>query len=155
MRSFDRRVVAILMFLGMAGCNPPLPALVGTSPPTVPRVVKVVTGTLSPLPVEKLSLVRITAEAAAKVVLDHERETGWPDLDVAWKDGGCVLLAWFERQPMSHMPVPPDPSAVYVVRLIGEQDASRVTWVMVEATSGELGAAFGGPGAGDGCVKAP
>jgi hypothetical protein len=110
------------------------------------------TGTLSPLPVEKLALVRIPPEAAANVVLDHERETGWPDPDVTWKEGGCVLLAWFERQPMSRMPVPPEPSAVYVVRLVGQEDASRVTWMMVEASTGELGASFGGPAAGDWCA---
>ena len=64
-----------------------------------------------------------------------------------------MLVAWYERHPMSRAPVPPDPSAVYLVRLVDERDGSRVTWVMVEATTGELGAAFGGPATRDVCPK--
>lgn len=75
-------------------------------------------------------------------MLAHERETGWPDNDVVWRDGGCVLVAWFEGHPMSRAPDPGPPSAVYLVRLIDNR-ATRVTWVIVDATTGDLGAAIG------------
>jgi hypothetical protein len=45
---------------------------------------------------------------------------------------------------MSFAPDPGPPSAVYVVRLM-HGGGSRVTWVMVDATSGELGAVIGDP----------
>jgi hypothetical protein len=106
-------------------------------------------GTLSPLTAEHLPLVAVTADAAAGTVLAHERDIGWPDLDVAWTDGGCVLLAWYERHPMSRAPNPDPPSAVYVVRLVDERDAARETWVMVEASTGELGSVFGGAWSSD------
>lgn len=100
-------------------------------------------GTLSRLPADKVALVRITPDAAAATVLTHERETGWPDEDIDWEDGQCVIVAWLERHPMSFAPDPGPPSAMYLVRLVA--DGSRVTWVMVDATSGELGAAIGDP----------
>lgn len=98
-------------------------------------------GTLGQLPPDKVLLVRVTPEAAATTVLQHERETGWPDLEIDWEDGHCVLVAWLERHPMSRAP-DPAPSAVYVVRLV-DSGGSRVTWVMVDATTGELDAAIG------------
>jgi len=101
-------------------------------------------GTLSQLPLDKVSLVRVTPDAAATTVHTHERETGWPDLDIDWEDGQCVLVAWLERHPMSRAPDPGPPSVVYLVRLM-DSAGSRVTWVMVDATSGELGAAIGDP----------
>jgi len=50
---------------------------------------------------------------------------------------------------MSFSPVPPPPSAVYVVRLVGELDATNEVWVMVEATTGEIRSAFGGLSSSD------
>jgi hypothetical protein len=116
---------------------------------SLPRNVETGVGTLGPLPAERLPLVRITAAAAANTVLAHEHETGWPDLDIAWKDGGCMFVAWYVRHPMSMAPVPPPPSPVYVVRLVGVADALQETWVIVDATTGELGAAGGGPSESD------
>jgi hypothetical protein len=108
---------------------------------------------LSVLPPDKAWLVRVSPAGAATTVLMHERATGWPDLDIEWKDGRCVLLAWLERHPMSRAPDPGPPSAVYLVRLV-DGGGSRETWVMVDATSGELGSAIGDPlkGACDGLL---
>jgi hypothetical protein len=102
-------------------------------------------GTLRALLPDQLLLVRVTAADASRTVLDHEKHTGWPDLDIPWRDGGCVFVAWYVRRPMSMAPNPPSPSPVYLVRLVGEVDASKETWVLVDATTGELGAAFSGP----------
>jgi hypothetical protein len=46
---------------------------------------------------------------------------------------------------MSYAPDPPPPSAVYLVRLVDAVNDPREIWVMVEASTGQLGAAFGGP----------
>lgn len=106
-------------------------------------------GTLRPLLPDQLSLVRVTAAAAAHTVLANKEATGWPEVDIAWQDGGCVLLAWYVRHPMSYAPNPPPPSAVFVVRLVSKVDRSRQTWVIVDATTGELGAAGSGPSNSD------
>lgn len=105
--------------------------------------VEIGNGTLSQIPPDKISLVRITAEAAAVAVLNHEHETGWPDLDIDWTDGHCVLLAWLERHPMSFDP-DPGSSAVYMVRLI-DGSRSRVNWVLVDASTGEVSTSIGAP----------
>jgi hypothetical protein len=138
-----RRLVATLFLAGLVGgCHSGVPG-------SLTHAVNIGTGTLGPMPADKVPLVRLTAAEAQATVLAHERETGWPDPGIAWKGGGCVLLAWYERRPMSMAPVPPPPSAVYVVRVVSELDATKELWVMVEATTGELGAAFGGPSSSD------
>ena len=138
-----RRLVATLFLAGLlGGCHS---GVLGS----LSRVVEIGVGTLGPLPADKIPLVRLSAAEANATVLARERETGWPDLDIAWKGGGCVLLAWYERRPMSFSPVPPPPSAVYVVRLVGELDATNEVWVMVEATTGEIRSAFGGLSSSD------
>ena len=106
-------------------------------------------GTLRPLLPDQLPLVRITEAAAARTVLDTKEATGWPDHDIAWQDGGCVLLAWYVRHPMSYAPNPPPPSAVFVVRLVNKVDRSQQTWVMVDATTGEVRSAGSGPSSSD------
>jgi hypothetical protein len=116
---------------------------------SLPRKVETAAGSLLPLLADQLPLVRITSADALGAVLAREQQTGWPDLDIAFKSGGCVLVAWYVRHPMSMAPSPPAPSPVYVVRLVGEGDPSQETWVMVDATTGEEGAAFGGPSISD------
>jgi hypothetical protein len=95
-------------------------------------------GNVGPLPAG--ILVQSTAVDASRTVLTHERETGWPDENIVWQDGGCVLVAWFERYPMSRDPNPPPPYPVYLVKLAS---GASTTWVMVDARTGELGAAIG------------
>lgn len=126
--------VFMLVFL-LAGC---------LNSNTLSQSVHLGNGTLSPLPADKVSLVRVTAVAAATTVLAQERETGWPDDDIAWRDGGCVLTAWFQPEPMSFNPHPGPPYAVYLVRLVDLAATGRVRWVMVNAETGELGGALGG-----------
>jgi hypothetical protein len=111
---------------------------------TIGRSIETLTATLSPLPPEKLALVRTTETDARLTVLEHERATGWPDEEVDYRDGGCVLLAWFEGHPMSYAPNPPPPSAVYIVRLTDEANVEPDIWVIVDATTGELSSTFGG-----------
>lgn len=55
--------------------------------------VEIVNGSLGPIPADKVGLIRTSGTDAAKTVLENERETGWPDLNIAWQDGGCVRLA--------------------------------------------------------------
>jgi hypothetical protein len=166
------RVVAVVLVAGFfAGCQPvPSSPPVQGSPSTAPSTTSEASppapvqtpvagsisanaetgvGTLSPLLPDQLPLVRITAQVATKTVLTNKQETGWPDLDIAWKDGGCTLLAWYVRHPMSYAPNPPPPSAVYLVQLVDQIDASRSTWVMVDATTGELGSAGYGASSSD------
>src|SRR5215213_401534 len=112
--------------------------------PTLKGEVVLLNGTVEPLPPDKASLVRVTADVAASTVLTKERDTGWPDPDIAWQSGGCVLVGWFEGRPMSYSPDPGPPSAVYLVRLANSLTRD-VTWVMVDATTGELRSAIGNP----------
>jgi pimeloyl-ACP methyl ester carboxylesterase len=124
-----------LLVLVLAGC---------LNSNTLSQSVHLVNGTLSPLPPDKVALVRVSEGAAASTVLAQERETGWPDEDIAWRDGGCVLIAWFQPEPMSFNPDPGPPYAVYLVRLVDLAATGRVTWVMVNAETGELDAALSG-----------
>jgi hypothetical protein len=100
-------------------------------------------GTLGPVPADQVFQIRSTAADAAKTVLGNERETGWPDPDIAWQDGGCVRLRWYEPRPMSFSPDPGPPYSVYLVRLVDQTGAAGISWVMVDARTGELGAAIG------------
>ena len=111
-----------------------------TSPSLLPWRVEIGGGNVGPLPAEMRGLVQTTALDASRTVLAHERETGWPDDEIAWGDGGCVLIARFEQYPMSRAPNPPPPYPVYLVRLASELAS---TWVMVDARNGELGASIG------------
>jgi hypothetical protein len=106
-------------------------------------------GTLRPLLPDELPLVRITAAAAARTVLANKAATGWPDQDIAWQDGGCVLLAWYVPHAASYAPNPGPPSAVFEVRLVSKADRSQQTWVMIDATTGELDSAGYGPPSSD------
>ena len=90
-------------------------------------------------------LVLTTGADAAETVLEHERKTGWPDPDIAWQDGRCVRLAWYEKRPMSFFPEPGPPYPVYLVRLVDQIGTAGVTWVMVDARTGEIGSATGAP----------
>ena len=99
-------------------------------------------GALGPLPPDKVLQVRTTLAEASDTVLKNERETGWPDPDIAWQDGGCVLIALYEPQAMSFAPDPGPPYPVYIVRLV-DLPARTATWVMVDARTGELGADIG------------
>jgi hypothetical protein len=103
------------------------------------------TGTLGPVPADRMFLVRATSADAAHTVLAHERETGWPDPDIAWQDGRCVRLAWYEPRPMSFSPDPGPPYPVYLVWLVDQAGTAGVMWVMVDGRTGELGAAIGDP----------
>jgi hypothetical protein len=107
---------------------------------TLPRRVEIGGGNVGPLPPAKQSLVQTTAVDASRTVISHERETGWPDESIAWEDGGCVLVAWYEEYPMSFAPDPPPPYPVYLVRL---RSGSASAWVMVDARTGELDAYIG------------
>jgi hypothetical protein len=111
--------------------------------PQLHHEVEIGIGTVRPLPPDKSALVRTTAEAAAMTVLTNEFETGWPDDEIAWMDGKCVLLGWLERYPMSFDPRPA-PSAVFMVRLVDGAQA-RATWVLVDATTGEESTSIGNP----------
>jgi hypothetical protein len=109
------------------------------------------------LPDDKVLLVRVTPEVARATVLASQRDSGSPADVASLRDGDCVFVAWLQDYPMSMAPVPPPPSAVYLVRLIPTA-ASRgsETWVMVDATTGELGSATGMPNLGSQCeVGAP
>lgn len=110
----------------------PVTALLG-------RRIEIGRGNIGPLPVEMWAIFNITSADASRTVLAHERETGWPD-DIAWSDGGCVLVARFETYPMSRAPNPPPPYPVYLVRLAS---GAASAWVMVDARTGELGAFIG------------
>lgn len=101
------------------------------------------------MPPDKIALVRTTPEAATNTVLKNELETGWPDPEIAWVDGKCVLLGWLERYPMSFSPHPA-PSAVFMVRLVDAGHA-RFTWVLVDATTGEESTSLGNPFGGASC----
>lgn len=107
---------------------------------SLPRQVEIGVGNLGPLPAGMGGLVQTTASEASRTVLDHERETGWPDEKFAWRDGGCVLVARFERYPMSRDPNPGLPYPVYLVRLASNTASA---WVMVDVRTGELGAYIG------------
>lgn len=135
MRSPSRRLVGLVIAANLvAGCQ---------ATPQLRDNVDTGLGTLWPLPPDKASLVRITADAALWTVLNNEAETGWPDVEIDWADGRCVLLAWLERRPMSFDPNPGS-SAVYMVRLI-DAGHTRVNWVLVDATTGEERTAIGDP----------
>jgi hypothetical protein len=109
-------------------------------------------GTVSPLPAEKLPLVRITAEVARDAVLAMLRDTGWPADATALHDGDCVFLGWLEQYPMSMAPIPPPPSAVYLVRLVPPEGSGVPdTWVMVDATTSEVRSALGMQDLGSEC----
>jgi hypothetical protein len=103
------------------------------------------TGTLGPLSLDKVALVQITQEEAARTVLAHEQDTGWPDPDIAWQDAGCVRIAWFEPHPMSFNPDPGPAYPVYLVRLVDPAAAGNTLWVMVDAQTGAIRSAFGAP----------
>lgn len=111
-------------------------------------------GVLHPLPLEKTPEVKTAANVAKATVLEHERATGWPDGDIDWQDGGCVVVGLFEPLPMSMAPDPGPPYPVYLVRL-ADAASARETWVMVDARTGEIGASVDGaalvcPGGGAG-----
>lgn len=114
---------------------------------SLPHTIQFMTDRFEPLPADKLPLVRITAKVAAGNVLAYERETGWPDFEIAWRNGDCTFVAWYVPGPMSMAPVPPPPSAVYLVRLVADDAWAtgelQVTWVMVDATTGDVRSAFG------------
>jgi hypothetical protein len=131
-----------LLLLLLAGCVPPN---------SLTEKVEIVTGSLGPVPADKVGLVRISDAEATKTVLDNERETGWPDPDIAWQDGRCARLAWFEPHAMSYDPDPGPPYPVYLVRLVDPTGAA-ITWVMVNARTGDLGASIGDP-LKSGCVS--
>jgi hypothetical protein len=153
-------VAATFLLVELLAACQPAPALSPNegSPPAVlrspvagslPKKVETAAGTLLPLLADQVPLVRITSADALDTVLVHEQQTGWPDLDIAWKSGGCAFVAWRVQHPMSMAPDPPAPSPVDVIRLVGEVDPSQETWVMVDATTGEEGPAFGGPSMAD------
>lgn len=131
-------VAALLASTLVAGC-------LGAN--SVQRRVEIGLGNLGPMPAHLWAHVQTTARDAVLIVLASEQETGWPDHDIAWRDGGCVLVARFETYPMSRAPDPPPPYPVYLVRLATETASA---WVMVDARSGELGG-FIGDHAGLGC----
>src|SRR5919112_616145 len=97
-----RRSTALALVAGyvVAGC---------LSSNTLPRQVEIGNGNLRPLPADKAALVQTTPIAASQTALAHERETGWPDENIAWDDAGCVLIASYEMYPMSRAPNPPPP----------------------------------------------
>ena len=121
--SVDWRLILGLAVV-LSGCN-------GT--PTLATTVSIGAGTLGPIPDGERSLVRTRAAAALQTVVEHERETGWPDDNIAWLAGGCVLVGWYEQYPMSFDPFP-EPYPVYAVRLV---NGASTTWVLVDARSGE------------------
>lgn len=124
-----------------------------TSPPgSLPYRVNIGNGTVSPLQADKLPLVRITAEVARDAVLALQRDSGWPADMTLLRDGHCVFLGWLEQYPMSMAPVPPPPSAVYLVRLVStEGPGVPDTWVMVDATTSEVRSALGVQNLGSEC----
>lgn len=130
-----------------SGAPSPSPAaspLVGSITETA-----VVGGVLGPFPAEEAARIAVTATDALNTVLTAKRERGWPDADIAWKDGGCVLLAWYQPTPMSYNPEPGPPYGLYLVRLVDPVNATMGTWVTVNATTGELGWAGDGPSTRD------
>jgi hypothetical protein len=124
-------LLALVATSAVSGC-------LGTN--TLPARVEIGNGNLGPLAADKAGLVQSTAIAASQLVLAHERETGWPDENIVWEDGGCVLVAWYEMYPMSRAPNPPPPYPVY---LVGLKSGQARAWVMVDARTGELGAYIG------------
>ena len=89
--------------------------------------------------------IQVTAADASNAVIATKQTTGWPDVDIAWKDGDCVLLAWYRPLPASYDPDPGPPFAVYLVRLVDGADTTIGTWVTVDATTGEIKSAGSGP----------
>lgn len=125
-----------MLALVLAGCA-------GARP--IAESIHVFGGTLSPPAALQLLDVRTSANAALTTVLEHERDTGWPDLETMWEDGGCVLVAWLQPEPVSRNPEPGPPYPIFLVRLTHAATRSKVTWVMVDARTGQLGAAISGP----------
>src|SRR4051794_39963700 len=95
-------------------------------------------GRLLPLPADQLANVRTTAGAAAKAVLDNKRQTAWPARAPGGEDGGCFLLPLYDPQPMSSPPDRGPPYPVYMVRLVDPTGAAGVSWVLVDARSGDI-----------------
>jgi hypothetical protein len=87
----------------------PPPTLATPVPGSISSNAETGVGTLRPLLPDELPLVRITAAAAARTVLANKEATGWPDLDIAWQGGGCVLLA-LVRSPSDELCADPGPS---------------------------------------------
>jgi hypothetical protein len=125
--------------------RPPSPAPATRPPGSITENVNLMQAILEPLPADEQTRVRVTAADASNTVLANKRKTGWPDPDIAWKDGGCVLLAWYQPIPTSYAPDPGPPSAVYLVRLVDAADSTMGTWVTVDATTGDLQGAGYGP----------
>jgi hypothetical protein len=111
-----------------------------TTTPTLPGRVEIGGGNVGPLPADRHLLVQTTDVAATQTVVAHERATGWPDENIDWEDRGCVLVAWYEKYPMSRTPNPPPPYPVY---LVGLKSGANHGWVMVDARTGEIGAYIG------------
>lgn len=124
----------------LAGCG---------AAPQLNQKIEIGIGNVMPLPPNKIALVHVTPEAAANTVVKNELETGWPDPEIAWADGKCVLLGWLEPYPMSFSPHPA-PSPVFMVRLVDAAHA-RFNWVLVDATTGDESTSIGNPFGGAWC----
>ena len=108
---------------GLTAAPSPSPAaspLAGSITETV-----MVGGILGPFPAEEAARIGVTATDALNTVLSTKRDRGWPDPGIAWKDGGCVLLGWYQPTPMSYNPEPGPPYAIYLVRLVDPVNATR------------------------------
>jgi hypothetical protein len=140
-----RRLAALALAAStLAGCGGAM---------SITERVHIFGGTLSPPAPHQLLEVRTSANDALATVLQHENDTGWPDIETDFEDGGCVLVAWLEPAPVSHNPDPGPPYPVFLVRLGDAATRTKVTWVMVDARTGRLGSALTGPSIG-GCVGA-
>lgn len=134
----DRRsplVAALVAAWLVAGC---------LSTTTLVADVQLGSGVLHPMPFEKAPDVKTTPDAAKAKVLEGVAGGNWPVQGVAWRDGDCVLVALFEPHPMSMAPNPGAPYPVYLVRLWAGA-VGHPEWFMVDASTGELGAAIGIP----------
>jgi hypothetical protein len=126
--------------------SPPPPSAVPLTPPQsvvdrLPRFGQA----FQALAPEQGTLVRITPEAAVQTVLAAGPGWNWGNTDFEFRSVGCVFVVWVTERPMSYAPSPGPPYAAYLVQLLGDERGvpGAEMLVVVNATTGDLGSAYG------------